>query len=80
MNRVSNVIKEIKKTMKLFNFKKETIDTKYLKKANNFFSSPHNFFFINGAILKKLEILEIDQNLRAENLSISDFCQLANIS
>ncbi len=61
MNRVSNVIKEIKKTMKLFNFKKKTIDTKYLKKTNNFFSSPHNFFFINGAILKKLEILEIDQ-------------------
>ncbi len=60
MDRVSQVIKEIKKTMKLFNFKKKTIDIKYLKKENNFFSSPHNFFFINGAILKKLKILEID--------------------
>ena len=60
MDRVSNVIKEIKKTMKLFNFKNKTIDIKYLKKENNFFSSPHNFFFINGAILKKSKILEID--------------------
>jgi len=60
MRKFSNIIKEIKKTIQLFNFKKKTIDIKFLKKKNNFFSSPHNFFYINCAILKQLNILKID--------------------
>jgi len=60
MRKFHNIIKEIKKTIQLFNFKKKTIDIKFLKKKNNFFSSPHNFFYINCAILKQLNILKID--------------------